>query len=48
MKEKINKTYRPSELSAAILALADCGMTDEDAVTLIKKLFEKGYRVVKS
>ena len=47
MSEKINKQYKPKEMSQAIFALVDAKLTEEDAVTLIKKLYELGYRIVK-
>lgn len=47
MSEKINKQYTPQQLSQAIFALIDAKLSEEDAVTLIKKLHELGYRLVK-
>ena len=43
---RINKTYTPTELKAAIQALVAAGHTFDDANDILKRLYARGWRVV--
>ncbi len=43
---RINKTYTPTELKAAIQALQNVGQSEAAASELLKRLYDRGWRVV--
>ena len=43
---RINKTYTPTELKAAIQALQNTGQSEASARELLKRLYDRGWRVV--
>lgn len=43
---RINKTYTPTELKAALQALQNVGQSEAAAIELLTRLYANGWRVV--
>ena len=43
---RINKTYTPTELKAAIQALREARISEASAIELLTRLYANGWRVV--